>query len=317
MDNSTAAGSRQDGRTAFVLSGGGSLGAVQVGMLQALGAAGVQPDLLIGTSAGALNAVWVATHGMSENSLAALAEVWRGLRRRDVFAFSPAHAVGALVGASNSVFASSALARLICDHIDIEDLADADTELHVLATDLRSGDAVRLSAGPVVDAVRASAAVPGLYPPVLVAGRYLVDGAVARQSGVEHAVHLGAQAIWVLPTGHPCALDRPPQSALGVALQALTLLTQERLITGVGTEQSVATVKVLPPLCPLAVSAADFGHADELIDRAREASTAWLAAGNDQLPSQERFLGLHDHGGMPLGPSQGHPRRVSGSVLRH
>jgi NTE family protein len=285
-------------RTAFVLSGGGSLGAVQVGMLQALGAAGAKPDLLIGTSAGALNSAWVATHGMSVRSLAELADVWRTLRRRDVFAFSPARAIGAVLGANNSAFTSAGLGRVIRDHIDIEDIADAAIELHVLATDLRSGSAVRLSAGPVVDAVMASAAVPGLYPPVRVAGRYLVDGAVAHQSGVEHAVALGARAVWVLPTGHPCALDRPPQSALGVALQALTLLTQDRLITGVGTDYSDVTVKVLPPLCPLAVSAADFGHAEELIDRARDASMAWLAAGNDELPDQERFLSLHDHTGL-------------------
>jgi NTE family protein len=264
-------------------------------MLQALRLAEVAPDLVVGTSAGALNAVWVATHGMSERSLAELADVWRGLRRREVFPFSPARVVGAVVGSSNSAFSSSGLATLIRDHIEVDDIEDTAIELHILATDLRSGEPVRLSSGLVGDAVRASAAVPGLYPPVLTAGRYLVDGAVAHQSGVEHAVALGAQTIWVLPTGHPCALDRPPQSAVGVALQALTLLTQERLITGVGTQHPDVTIKVLPPLCPLAVSAADFSHAAELIERARRTSTAWLAAGNDDLPRQERFLGLHDH----------------------
>ena len=71
--------------TAFVLSGGGSLGAVQVGMLQALAERGVEPDLLVGTSCGALNAAWVAGHGMSRTSLAELAAVWIGLRRRDIF----------------------------------------------------------------------------------------------------------------------------------------------------------------------------------------------------------------------------------------
>jgi hypothetical protein len=81
--------------TAFVLSGGGSLGAVQVGMLQALAAEGVEPDLLVGTSAGALNAAWVASHGMSESSLEGLARVWSGLRRRDVFPVDVRTALGA------------------------------------------------------------------------------------------------------------------------------------------------------------------------------------------------------------------------------
>lgn len=76
--------------TAFVLSGGGSLGAVQVGMLQALTARGVEPDLLVGTSAGALNAAYVAGHGVSGASLDDLEAIWSSLRRRDVFPLQPA-----------------------------------------------------------------------------------------------------------------------------------------------------------------------------------------------------------------------------------
>lgn len=285
------------GRTAFVLSGGGSLGAVQVGMLAALESAGVRPDLLIGTSAGALNAAWIASHGMSARSLSELAAVWRGLRRRDLFPLQPTHLLGAAVGDSNCAFSSEGLSTLIRSHIDFEDLGQAPIELHVLASDLRSGQGVRLSSGSVVDAVCASAAVPGIYPPVMIDGRCLVDGAVAHNSGVEHAIALGAQTIWVLPTGHPCALRRPPRSALGVALQALALITQQRLVTEVGVEHPGVNVRVLPPLCPLAVSSANFSHAAELIDRARRTSGEWLAAGNADLPSQERFLGLHDHTG--------------------
>jgi NTE family protein len=76
--------------TAFVLSGGGSLGAVQVGMLQELAARGIRPDLLVGTSAGALNAAYVAGHGAEPAALDRLAAIWRALRRRDVFPLSPA-----------------------------------------------------------------------------------------------------------------------------------------------------------------------------------------------------------------------------------
>lgn len=292
------------GRTAFVLSGGGSLGAVQVGMLAVLAEAGVQPDLLIGTSAGALNAAWVASHGMSERSLSELAAVWRGLRRRDLFPLQPARLLGAAVGESNCAFTSEGLAVLIRSHVDFDDLSQAPIELHVLASDLRSGEGVRLSSGPLVDAVCASAAVPGLYPPVIIDGRWLVDGAVAHNSGVEHAIALGATTIWVLPTGHACALHRPPASALGVALQALALLTQERLVTEIGVDRPGVSVRVFPPLCPLSVSAADFSQAAVLIDRARRASAEWLAAGNINLPSQERFLGLHDHARPRAEPHQ-------------
>jgi NTE family protein len=76
--------------TVFVLSGGGSLGAVEVGMLQALAENGIVPDALVGTSAGALNAAWVAAHGMSDDSLEELAAIWIELRRADVFPVDPA-----------------------------------------------------------------------------------------------------------------------------------------------------------------------------------------------------------------------------------
>ena len=82
--------------TAFVLSGGGSLGAVQAGMLAALEEQGLRPDLLIGTSAGALNAAYLGAHGYSSESIADLATLWRGLRRQDVFPVDPLRSVLAL-----------------------------------------------------------------------------------------------------------------------------------------------------------------------------------------------------------------------------
>jgi predicted acylesterase/phospholipase RssA len=99
--------------TAFVLSGGGSLGAVQAGMLQALTDNGVTPDLLIGTSAGALNAAYLAGHGTSREAVDALADIWVRLRRRDVFPFSPVRHALALAGVRESVFSS---AGVVCDH---------------------------------------------------------------------------------------------------------------------------------------------------------------------------------------------------------
>src|SRR5687767_7164423 len=97
--------------TAFVLSGGGSLGAVQVGMLQALTARGVEPDLLVGTSVGALNAAYIGGHGASDRSLEELAGIWAGLRRRDVFPLQPARLGAAIVGWAPSLCPNGALRR--------------------------------------------------------------------------------------------------------------------------------------------------------------------------------------------------------------
>ena len=102
--------------TAFVLSGGGSLGAVQVGMLQALALSGVHPDLLVGTSAGAVNAAWVAGHGMSTDSLDRARRVWAGLRRSDIFPVDPRQVVRGLTGRSMGITSDTRLRRLVGTH---------------------------------------------------------------------------------------------------------------------------------------------------------------------------------------------------------
>lgn len=281
--------------TAFVLSGGGSLGAVQVGMLQALGAHGVRPDLMIGTSVGAVNAAWVAGHGMSPASLAGLARIWSRLRRRDVFDVDAVRAVRALAARSSSLCSGGGLRALLSSCAGVTRLDEASVPMHVVATDLLSGEEVLLSEGDLVEAVMASAAIPAVFPPVEFGGRHLVDGGVAHHTAVSQAVELGAQEIYVLPAGYPCALPTPPTSALGVAVHALTLLIEQRLIGEVARYAGSATIRVLPPLCPLAVSAADFSQGDQLVERGRLASLEWLATGGVDLPEQERFLGLHDH----------------------
>jgi NTE family protein len=282
-------------RTAYVLAGGGSLGAVQVGMLQALTEAGVRPDLLVGTSAGAVNAAWVAGHGTSPASLTQLADLWTRVRRQDLFPMTARGVLRAVTGGSRALASNAALGSMIRAHVGIRALEEAHVPLQVMATDLLTGKPVVLSDGPVDAAVQASAGIPGIYPPVLIAGRWLVDGGVAQASGVEQAIASGATTVYVLPTGYPCALPRPPRTALGMALHALTLLIEQRLITEVASLSAAAAIKVLPPLCPLAVSAADFTHAADLVERGYAATSRWLAADGVDRPHQERYLAFHEH----------------------
>lgn len=151
--------------TAFVLSGGGSLGAVQVGMLQALSRRGVQPDLLVGTSAGAVNAVWVAQHGMSPDSLAELATVWEQLRRRDIFPVRATDLLRCFLGHNSAISSSGPLGEMVRSHSRVDDLTEATIPVHTLATDLLSGRGTLISAGSPSDAVSASAAIPGIFHP--------------------------------------------------------------------------------------------------------------------------------------------------------
>jgi NTE family protein len=189
----------------------------------------------------------------------------------------------------------ASLRRLVRAHATIDDLKQAQVPTHLVAADLLSGHQVLISAGDLVGGVLASAAIPGILPPVERAGRHLVDGSVALHAGVSQAVDLGATVVYVLPTGAPCALPGPPQSAVGVALHSLTLLIAQRLIHEIAGLEGAAEIKVLPPLCPLTVSAADFGHAAQLIARARRTCLQWIGSGDIDLPAPERFLALHHH----------------------
>ncbi len=281
--------------TAFVLSGGGSLGAVQVGMLQALVARGVEADLLIGTSAGALNAGYVAGHGTSASALDDLAAIWAGLRRRDVFPLQPARLGAAAFGRAPSLCPNGALRRLIGDHIAFDRLEEAAIPVHVVTTDVRSGEEVVLSTGDPVDAILASAAIPAVFPSVRVGDRDLIDGGVADNAAVSQAVALGADIVYVLPTGYACALEQAPDSALSSALHALTLLIVQRLILEVAHFAERTDIRVLPPLCPLSVSSTDFRHGALLVERARTATERWLDQGGPRLAHPERFLSLHRH----------------------
>ena len=284
--------------TAFVLTGGGSLGAVQVGMLQALAERGVTPDLLVGTSCGALNAAWVAGHGMSSDSLSELAAVWTTVRRSDIFPVDARQALRGLLGLSSAVATNRKLRQFIDTHTSIHDLAHAKVPTYLVAADLLSGRDVLISTGDLATGVLASSAIPGVLPPVEHSGEQLIDGALARHTGIAQALDLGASVVYILPTGAACALPRAPRTAAGVALHALTLLIEQRLMHEIAALQAATTIRLLPPLCPLAVSAADFGHAQELITRARRSSLRWMDTGGTDLPDPERFLTLHRHAGV-------------------
>ena len=287
--------------TAFVLSGGGSLGAVQVGMLQTLADRHVTPDLLVGASAGALNAAYVAGHGFTTDALDDLAGVWRRLRRHDVFPFAPHRHLLALAGARSALCAPDGLRRLIDTHVEYDRLEDAAIPVHVVATDVLSGTEVLLSAGDPRPAVLASASIPAVLPAVEIDGRLLFDGGVADNTPISQAVALGADRGVVLPAGVACALELPPRSALATAVHALTLLIEQRLVSDVASFHDRVELIVLPPLCPLAVSSLDFRHAGTLIDRARTAAHRWLDAGGHRRAHPERFVALHRHAGTHAG----------------
>lgn len=264
-------------RTAFVLAGGGSFGAVQAGMLRALLAHGVTPDLIVGSSVGAINGAYLAG-APSANGVARLEAIWRGLRRHEVFPVGLRSLVG-LLGRRNFTVDPRGVRRLLEDNLPYRRLEDAAVPLHVVATDVLGGAVVRLSSGPVIDAVLASCAIPAAFPPVRIGAQYLMDGAVASNTPIRTAIELGAARLVVLPTGYACALQSPPRGALALMLHAITLLTARQLASDLERYGSEADIVTVPPLCPLAVSPYDFSRAAELIERAAAQTQRWLVEG--------------------------------------
>jgi NTE family protein len=263
-------------KTAFVLSGGSSLGAIQVGMLHALMEAGIKPDLMIGTSVGAINAAWLAAQPDLDGALQ-LASIWSGLRRQDIFPLNAWSGALGIFGRNNHVIPNSGLRSVLERHLPYKRLEEAKVPVHVVTTDLRSGKAVVLSTGPAVPALLASTAIPGVFPPVTIGRRDLVDGGVANHTPIAAAIELGAERVIVLPIGYPWVRNQPT-GALGMALHALARLVEHRLEAEAHTYRAAAEILVLPTIDALSVSPADFSHTPDLIKLAYRSSRRHLAA---------------------------------------
>lgn len=278
---------------AFVLSGGASLGAVQVGMLAALQDHGIRPDLVVGSSVGALNGAWLAGH--PDRPVDELADTWRRLSRSDVFPAAPLFGLAGFAGVRRGLVANNRLRRLVESNLTFARIEESPIPLHIVVTDVLDATDVRRSSGAVVPAVLASAAIPGVFPPVELDGRWCMDGGVVNNTPISHAVELGSETIWVLPTGWSCALASAPRGALGMALHGLNVLVQQRLAVDIAHYASHdLDLRVLPPPCPVTTSPADFGQAGRLIELARESAANWLAGPATNAPALTA-LRPHDH----------------------
>jgi NTE family protein len=285
-------------RTAFVLAGGGSLGAVEVGMLRVLVAHGLRADFVVGASVGAINAAYYAARPSAEG-IERLARVWSGLRTRDVFPFSPVSGFLGFIGWHDGLIDPGPLRALLERGLPLRRLEDAAVPCHLVATDVLDGREVVLSSGDAVTALLASAAIPGIFPPVLREGKTLTDGGVASNTPIATALGLGAERLIVLPTGHACALERAPRGAIAMALHALTLMIARQLVVDIERFSARAEIVVVPPLCPVESSPYDFEATRDLIIRADASTRNWLATGGLARRGVPDTLPAHGHGLAP------------------
>lgn len=211
--------------TAFVLSGGGNQAVAQVGMLRALVEHGVVPDVVVGTSAGAINAAAVAADP-TPAGVERLAEVWRELHSENIFPGGRVSRAWNVLTRSTHLFDNQGL-QAIVDLLPVDRFEDLRIPLRVVATDYESGEEVVLAAGPVRQAVIASAALPGVFPPIHHDGRMLIDGGVVNNVPLRHALMGPMERIFVLNvTG--AAADAPPRYPLDVTLRAFAIARNRR-----------------------------------------------------------------------------------------
>lgn len=278
--------------TALVLAGGGSLGAIQVGMLRELLAAGQRFDLVVGASVGAINAAYFAANPTREG-VAGLEDIWRNITRRDVMPLSFVTLINVLLR-RDYVFDGSALRRLLERHLSglIEATA---LPLHIVATDLLSGDEIVLSSGPMVQAVLASTAIPGIFPPVSIDERWLIDGGIADNAPISAAIALGAERLMVLPTGFACGPNSLPRGAAAKAIHAINLLVSRQLVHDINYYAGRADICVVPTLCPLQASSYNYSAGASLIERAAESTRDWINDGGLLSTGVPPMLHEHTH----------------------
>ncbi len=271
------------GDVAFVLGGGGMLGANEVGMLRALCERGVTPDLVLGTSVGALNGAVVAA-GFSADAVTHLAHLWSSIDDDAVFSGSMLTQVRTLMKSRTHLHANDHLRELVASHLPVDTFEELAVPFQCVAASIERAGAHWFSSGPLVDAVLASAAVPALLPPVQIDGEHYYDGGLVHSIPVGRAVSLGARTVYVLQVGRVEEPLTPPQTPLQVGLVAFEIARRHRFVEEMEHLPRDVTVHVLPtgdaqPAADLTsqLRYRDVSEVGARIDQAYEAAAKYLA----------------------------------------
>jgi len=275
-----AAGSDAGGpghvRTAFVLGGGGNLGAIQVGMLRAVIERGILPDLVVGCSVGAINAAGVAADP-SEAGITHLRDIWLSLDRDIILPAGPLSRIKLLNPRSPSLQTNDGLRRLLERCLPWQTFEEWPRPFQVVATSLATGAERWFSSGSVVAPILASTALPAIFPPVAIDGELLIDGAVVNNVPISRAARLGARRVVVFHVGN---FQRPrpqPKRPLDVLLQSFSIARNARFLREAADEPPDGVeLVVLPGVDPGRLRYDDFGHSRRLVELGYASAARWL-----------------------------------------
>ncbi|QEE15233.1 patatin-like phospholipase family protein [Promethearchaeum syntrophicum] len=281
-------------KIAFVFSGGSSFGSMEVGMLKALTEYGITADFVVGTSVGALNATYYAYHPNLEG-VQKLEKIWHSIKSKDIFPVSPFKSILRIIKKENYLINSNGLEKLLIDVLPCNNLEDTKIPVHVVTTDVLTGEEVVFSSGNAVQRLLASAAIPVTYPSVEIGKHLLIDGGVLNNTPISTAVRFGATKVIVLPTGYTCDRREEPSSLIEMILTSYSYMQHQKLATDIEFYKEKTKLKVIPPLCPISVSPKDFSKSKELIERAYESTQKWLKTGNLESDEVPQLMKFHSH----------------------
>lgn len=259
----------------YVLGGGGSLGAIQVGMLRALDECGVTPDVIAGTSVGALNGAVLALE--PNGAVARLSDVWGRMKRQIVFPGGLLTQVRTLRRGKTHLFVNTGLAALIRDFVGpASTFADLTLPFVAVTLDVATARPHVIGEGPLLPALLASAAIPGIYPPVMYRSRRLYDGGLVANVPMRQAIALGARSLVVLDCRFPGqALSPPATLAEVVFYTALVTMSTQAVLEAPLVATEVPLVYLAGP-APRVMSPLDFDHTATLVASSYLAARSFL-----------------------------------------
>jgi NTE family protein len=246
-----------------VLSGGGSMGALQVGVLRVMMRRGLTPGRIIGSSVGALNGAFLAFYPGAAG-VERLADIWKGLEKDRYLHFNPVRLAYRLASRQVALFGNEFLRRLIAQHTIVDDFSAAKVPLYVIATNLNTGNKHVFSSGRVSDAVLASTAIPGVFSPVEINGQTYMDAGILANLDLETAVDLGAREILAIDLSHCFELPEPA-NMLGVITRTVDIVMRERVHRDMARLGRKANITLIQPEIDRGPGVGDLSHVSRLI----------------------------------------------------
>ena len=258
-------------RLALVLSGGGNLGVIQVPFLQRLMDEGVRPDLIVGASVGSINGAFLAFH---PDNLDGLVDIWLALRNQRLWSRNLLRISRNLIGRRLSLYSNQFLRDLVEPHVTIDEIGAAEIPLFIAATSLTRGRKHVFQRGSVIESVLASAAIPGLFPPVEIDGEWFVDASVATGLDLETAILQGATTILAVDLGAELPPHRP-SGLVDVMARSMAIAVEQRTSYEIDHLGSAARTVIWRPGLH-ASSSSTFTDVEELYQTAREIAPALI-----------------------------------------